>query len=94
VIWNTFQTEIKNFQTSKGQPPKVKMLYHGTSKTQPERIYQQKEGFDMRYSPGGMWGLANYFAVNASYSDAYSHTSNGSKQMFMARVMIGNSITF
>ena len=47
----------------------------------------------MNYSPGGMWGIANYFAVNASYSDAYCHTlQNGSKQMFYARVMIGNTV--
>ncbi len=47
----------------------------------------------MRFSPGGMWGQANYFAVNASYSDGYHHpTSNGVKQMFFAKVMIGNTI--
>ena len=46
----------------------------------------------MRYSPGGMWGIANYFAVNASYSDGYHHPNNGMKQMFYARVMIGNTI--
>ena len=47
----------------------------------------------MRYSPGGMWGIANYFAVNASYSESYHHpTGNGTKQMFYARVMIGNTI--
>ena len=46
----------------------------------------------MRYSPGGMWGIANYFAVNAAYSEAYHHpTANGMKQMFFARVMIGNT---
>jgi hypothetical protein len=47
------------------------MLYHGTSKTNPERIYLSREGFDMNFSPGGYWGIANYFAVNASYSNAY-----------------------
>lgn len=69
------------------------MLYHGTSGTAPNLIYSCKEGFDMRYSPGGMWGQANYFAVNASYSDSYHHSlANGTKQMFYARVMIGNTI--
>ena len=68
------------------------MLYHGTRKTEPERIYGWKEGFDMRFSPGGMWGQANYFAVNASYSDNYHHSVNGAKQMFYARVIIGSTI--
>jgi hypothetical protein len=68
------------------------MLYHGTRATKPDLIYSSTEGFDMRYSPGGMWGIANYFAVNASYSDSYHHPNNGMKQMFYARVMIGNTI--
>lgn len=47
----------------------------------------------MRFSAGGMWGQANYFAANASYSDAYAHKINGTKQMFQARVMVGNTKT-
>jgi hypothetical protein len=96
LIWNTYQTEINNFQTSKGEPPKVTMLYHGTRLTDPQNIYEGKEGFDMRYSNGGMWGQANYFAVNASYSDKYHHqvaNVEGLKQIFYARVMIGNTIS-
>eukprot|EP00349_Pseudokeronopsis_sp_Brazil_P008676 CAMPEP_0202969580 /NCGR_PEP_ID=MMETSP1396-20130829/15370_1 /ASSEMBLY_ACC=CAM_ASM_000872 /TAXON_ID= /ORGANISM="Pseudokeronopsis sp., Strain Brazil" /LENGTH=44 /DNA_ID= /DNA_START= /DNA_END= /DNA_ORIENTATION= len=31
-------------------------LFHGTSKTDPKLIYEGKEGFDMRFSNGGMWG--------------------------------------
>lgn len=49
----------------------------------------------MRFSPGGMWGRANYFAVNAAYSHSYAHTmtdNSGNKQMFYARVIIGNFI--
>jgi hypothetical protein len=68
------------------------MLYHGTKKNDPKTIYAGKEGFDIRFSAGGMWGYANYFAVNASYSDGYSHAANGAKQMFFARVMIGSTI--
>jgi hypothetical protein len=57
LIWNTYQTEINNFQTSKGEPPKVTMIYHGTRKNNPQNIYEGKEGFDMRFSSsGGMWG--------------------------------------
>lgn len=40
-----------------------------------------------------MWGYANYFAVKASYSDSYHHkTKDGKKQMFCARVVIGNCV--
>ena len=32
------------------------MLYHGTSKTDPQSIYDSEEGFDIRFSNVGMWG--------------------------------------
>lgn len=44
-------------------------LFHGTSKTAPELIYQSEEGFNLNYSNVGMWGKANYFAFNSSYSN-------------------------
>ncbi len=65
-------------------------MYHGTSGTPPEIIYKSEEGFDTTYSNQGMWGHANYFAKNASYSNSYAHpVSNGTKQMFVANVLIG-----
>ena len=33
-----------------------KFLYHGTTITDPKQIYEGKEGFDMRFSKGGLWG--------------------------------------
>ncbi len=49
------------------------MLFHGTSNTSPEIIYQSEEGFDIRYSREGLWGNAVYLAVNSSYSDTYCY---------------------
>jgi len=55
-------------------------------------IYESEEGFNMNYSPGGMYGRANYFAVNSSYSNGYrSKLPNGTFQMFYAQVIIGNT---
>jgi hypothetical protein len=48
-------------------------MYHGTRTTAPAIIYKSEEGFDVAFSRAGMWGHANYFAKNASYSDGYSH---------------------
>ena len=46
----------------------------------------------MRFSPGGMWGRANYFAVNSSYSNDYRHDCGGGQyQMFNAIVIEGKS---
>jgi hypothetical protein len=67
-------------------------LFHGTRNNNPSSIYDSEEGFDMRFSASGMWGQANYFAVNASYSTNYAHTSrSGERQMFLAKVLTGDS---
>ena len=56
-------------------PPTMLKLYHGTRETNPSLIYNSEEGFDMRYSREGLWGIAVYFAENSSYSNAYSFKS-------------------
>lgn len=76
-----------------GKPPLVLSLYHGTTDTEPSIIYKSEEGLDMRFSPGGYWGRALYFAVNSKYSDKYHFPlPDGTKQMLSARVIIGNTI--
>ena len=71
-----------------------KRLFHGTRANEPKIIYSDTVGFDMRYSNQGFWGKANYFAVNSSYSDDYSYKipSTNLKQMFIAKVLIGDSV--
>lgn len=68
-------------------------MYHGTSGTPPHAIYKSEEGFDMAYSKAGMWGYANYFAKNSSYSNNYAYKvdGNGTRQMLCAKVIIGKS---
>ena len=68
-----------------------KDLFHGTSNTDPSLIYNGEEGFDMRFCRRGMWGEGNYFAVDANYSHSYAHASGGMRQMFLARVLTGES---
>lgn len=70
-------------------------LFHGTSATDPKLIYQSQEGFNLNYSNEGLWGKANYFAFNSSYSNNnYAHKLDGQhRQMFMARVSLGKEIT-
>ena len=72
----------------------IRHLYHGTSSNPPENIYGSDDGFNINYSNAGMWGKANYFAVNASYSHTYKHTvSDGKFQMFYAKVILGEPKT-
>lgn len=61
-------------------------LFHGTSSTDPKEIYGTEKGFDMRFSAKGMWGRANYFAVDASYSHHYAFTGSGYHEIFLAKV--------
>ena len=70
------------------------MLFHGTRENKPELIYNGEEGFNMLHSEGGMWGKAIYFAQNSSYSHAYRYrnVANGTRQIFFARVLVGQSI--
>ncbi|XP_028405175.1 protein mono-ADP-ribosyltransferase PARP12-like [Dendronephthya gigantea] len=73
-----------------------KMLFHGTSKTPPKKIWQSEDGFDLRYSRRGMWGIGSYFAQNSSYSDNYAYIYSGNypvfREMIVANVLTGNSI--
>ena len=67
-------------------------LFHGTRHNDPKLIYEGEDGFDMQFSAQGMWGLANYFAVNASYSNAYAYqASNGHREIFLVKVLTGDS---
>ena len=69
-----------------------RQLFHGTSDTGPEKIYQSEEGFDMRFSRDGMWGQANYFAVDAYYSDQYAYKrSDSQREILLAKVLTGDS---
>jgi hypothetical protein len=71
------------------------MLFHGTSNTEPSKIYDDEFGFDMRHSSNGMWGPGIYFAVNASYSKdkyAYKNRTTSTRTIFMARVALGDVV--
>ena len=52
----------------------------------------------MRLSADGMWGRANYFAVDATYSNSYSHKltemvdSVRVRQMLLAKVRTKNTL--
>lgn len=68
-------------------------MYHGTSGTPPNLVYAGEEGFDMRFSNQGMWGVACYFAMNSAYSNSYAFRApNGERQMFQAKVNVGKYI--
>jgi Poly(ADP-ribose) polymerase catalytic domain len=73
--------------------PQLMNLFHGSGQTRPSQIYQSEDGFNINYSNEGMWGRANYFAKNSSYSNNYAYKyADGSRKMFMALVTLGKEI--
>lgn len=75
---------------NKGQVNEMK-LFHGIKNTIPKEIFKSEQGVDSQYSSQGMWGTGTYFAVDASYSDRYSHQSGSFKKMILAKVLTGDS---
>ena len=92
-LWEKYYQHCDRMKRKNNGVINEKLLFHGTRKIQPSSIYQDEEGFDMRFGRAGMWGNGNYFAVNASYSDNYAHhLPDGTRQMFLAKVLTGRSI--
>ena len=90
-LWRRYVSH-KEQLCQKNQGVSEKELFHGTRGNNPKLIYDSEVAFDMRFSAEGMWGRANYFAVNASYSDSYAFCrDNGVKEMFLVKVLTGDS---
>ena len=91
-LWDRYVFQRKRVGVKNGGSINELELFHGTRTNDPKVIYENEDGFDMRYSAQGMWGQANYFAVNASYSNGYAHTTpDGYKEMFLVKVLTGDS---
>ena len=92
VLWDNYRQRKKHLEKIVRARDIEKLLFHGTSTTEPERIYAGEVGFDMRKSAQGLWGEGCYFAVNASYSRGYAHRlSSDMYQMLVARVLTGGA---
>ena len=91
-LWERYAQHKQRLSYKNNGSVNEKDLFHGTRNNDPKLIYEGEDSFDMRFSAQGMWGLANYFAVNASYSDSYAYcNSQGYKEMFLVKVLTGDS---
>ena len=92
-LWERYFQHRKRLDVKNEGLVNEKELFHGTRTNEPRLIYEGEDGFDMRYSAEGMWGKANYFAVKASYSNSYAHinANTGKKEMFLVKVLTGES---
>ena len=90
-IWKKYAFQKKRMHTKNNGRVNEMQLFHGTRGNDPKIIYEGEDGFDMRYGRQGMWGVANYFAVNANYSNNYAYASANGRQMFLVKVLTGDS---
>ena len=90
-LWEKYHAHKKRLDQKNNGQVNEKDLFHGTRGNDPRNIYEGEQGFDMRFSAQGMWGTANYFAVKANYSEKYSYQSPQGKQMFLVKVLTGES---
>ena len=91
-LWERYSQHKERIREKNDGVVNEKELWHGSSKSSSDNIYNSEEGFDMRYSSKGLWGLANYFAEKASYSNKYAFTSpDGTKELLLAKVLTGDS---
>ena len=77
------------------------MLFHGTKKTNPKIIYEDREeSFNINYtSDSNLLGRGTYFATTSEYSHNYRHQSKDPNvmggeeinEMFYCIVLIGES---
>ena len=94
-LWDRYAHAKRMLHKKNAGKINEKELFHGSGATRSDEICASDEGFDSRYSREGLWGQANYFAVNASYSDAYAHPLNDlqydSREVILAKVLTGDS---
>ena len=67
-----------------------KRLFHGTSPETVEAICKQNFDWRLHGKNATVYGEGSYFALNASYSDAYAKEDvNSCRFMFVAKVLVG-----
>ena len=92
-LWERYLFARKRMVVTNRSHVNERHLFHGTRKTEPEKVFRSEKGVDFRFSGEGLWGTGSYFAVNASYSDTYAYVTPGGineKQMFICQVLTGD----
>jgi len=73
----------------------TRLLWHGTSHTHPQKIYNSSKGWKLNYAgEGNLWGKGLYFSQDAIYSSgkyAFFKTPQGTQLLLLADVILGSS---
>ena len=68
LLWRAYSYEKNKLKEKLGKDPTELQLFHGTRATNPVEIYKSEDGFDMRFSRQGSWGMGSYFAHKSKFS--------------------------
>ncbi|XP_037111351.1 protein mono-ADP-ribosyltransferase PARP12 isoform X1 [Syngnathus acus] len=92
-LWTRFQLQREQMKKRNGGKPVIEeYLFHGTNENLIEAICEQNFDWRMNGSNGTAFGKGSYFAKQASYSNRYATASSSNKSMFVALVLVGDSI--
>ena len=72
-IWITYNSQKNLLHAQNNGVTNEVQVFHGTSDTNPRQIIYGRIGFNVEFSPGGMWGNGNYFSSSAAYADGFAH---------------------
>mmetsp|Transcript_10433 Transcript_10433/g.12873 ORF Transcript_10433/g.12873 Transcript_10433/m.12873 type:complete len:459 (-) Transcript_10433:59-1435(-) len=94
-LWRRYYLERSFIEQKNGGAANEMELFHGTRTTCPVEIYNGEEGFDMRYSKKGLWGMGIYFASEADYSYKYGYCDpeTDTIQVLFSKVAIGSAFS-
>lgn len=93
-VWEKYSLEGRQMLERNHGDIKEKLLFHGTSRTDPYTVAKSDSGIDFRYSSKErslMWGSGAYFAVKACYSDRFSYPTRNYRQIMLVSVLTGRS---
>ncbi|XP_029455646.1 uncharacterized protein LOC115090552 isoform X2 [Rhinatrema bivittatum] len=92
-LWQVFQWQKDQMKKlNGGKDVNEKMLFHGTNESLLDPIC--RHNFDWRIcgAHGTLYGKGSYFARDASYSHNYCQSGTSTRSMFVARVLVGDSV--
>ncbi|XP_067392181.1 protein mono-ADP-ribosyltransferase PARP12-like [Emydura macquarii macquarii] len=92
-LWQVFQWQKEQMRkTNRGKDVDERLLFHGTSTSHLHAICEQNFDWRICGTHGTSYGRGSYFARDADYSHRYCQSDTRSKAMFVARVLVGETV--
>jgi hypothetical protein len=95
-LWRSYKNRRELIQLKSGNATtNEKLLWHGTSSTNPTDVLRSEDGLDHRFSAKGFYGTGIYGAEKASYSHSYTYrvgtvdSKPDCRQMLLCKFVLG-----